>query len=221
MDTVTDRSNDQWTSDLRAEGPTRSAAISDLRARLTRGLFYYLSTERSDLSDLSSDELQHMAEDFAQDAILKVLENLGSFRGESQFTTWASKIATRIAISELRRARYRDYSLDHLTTQNENLPTFNALPGAGSESTSPERDTERAEIMAMIQRGLDQVLTEKQRIALTAYTIDGVPIEELAHRLDTNRNALYKLVHDARVKLKRYLESQGLGVEYMVGLFAE
>jgi len=65
--------------------------IEDLRARLKRGIYYYLSRERSDLSDLASEEVQQMAEDFAQDSTLRVLASLDSFRGDSQFTTWATK----------------------------------------------------------------------------------------------------------------------------------
>src|SRR5256885_8556496 len=113
---MTERSNAQWIEDLAGDPATREHAISDLRERLKRGIYYYLSRERSDLSDLAPDEITQMAEDFAQDATLRVLANLDSFRGDSRFTTWATKVAVRIAISEMRRARYKDFSLDALST---------------------------------------------------------------------------------------------------------
>jgi RNA polymerase sigma-70 factor (ECF subfamily) len=216
---MSERTNNDWLVDLRAEGPPRQDAIQALLARLERGLYYYLSQERSDLSSRSTDELRQMAQDFAQDALLKVLDNLESFRGESQFTTWASKIAMRVAISELRRARYKDYSLDHLTVGGELMPSITSLAISPNDPPHPERYTEQQDVLKIIDEALDTVLTERQRIALTAYAIDGVPIEEVARRMNTNRNALYKLLHDARLKLKRHMESHGLALDYIMELF--
>lgn len=214
-----DRTNDQWLADLHEDAPGRAEALEALRTRLERGVLYYLRNDRSDLSNLTYVDLNQMAQDFVQDALLKILDNLDTFRGDAQFTTWASKIATRVAISELRRARYKDYSLDHLTAGGETLPTLTDLAIAPAKGPRPERYTERDDVLNRIQYGIENILTERQRIALTAYTIDGVPMEELAVRMDTNRNALYKLVHDARVKLKGYLESEGLSTDYVLSLF--
>src|SRR5258708_13382339 len=102
-----ERSNAQWVSDLTADPATRDLAIEDLRQRLQRGIYYYLSRERSDLSDLAAEEISQMAEDFAQDATLRILSNLESFRGDSRFTTWATKVPLLVAISEIPRARYK------------------------------------------------------------------------------------------------------------------
>lgn len=216
---MTERTNDQWLEDLSTEGPRRSDALTDLGARLERGVFYYLSGDRSDLRDRTIDDLKTMAQDFVQDALLKVLDNLDTFRGESQFITWATKIATRVAISELRRARYRDYSLDHLTVEGEVMPSITALAIAPEETPNPETFAERQDVLDRIDRAIEDALTERQRAALIAITIDGVPIDIVAERLDTNRNALYKLLHDARVKLKRHLEEQGLALDYLLDLF--
>lgn len=214
-----DRTNSEWLADLQASGPQYAEAIEDLRARLERGLYYYLSGDRSDLSTLSTEDLRQMAQDFAQDALLKVLDNLHTFRGESQFTTWASKIAARVAISELRRVRYKNYSLDHLTADGETMPGITSLAVTPDEGPQPERYTEQQDILSIISEALDSVLTERQRLALTAVALDGIPLEEVARRMDTNRNALYKLLHDARLKLKRYMESQNIDLEYILDLF--
>src|SRR5258707_8716978 len=115
MRIMAERSNAQWITDLSPDGAVREQAINDLRERLKRGIYYYLSRERSDLADLAAEEISQMAEDFAQDATLRVLANLETFKGQSMFTTWATKIAVRVAVSELRRARYKDFSLDALT----------------------------------------------------------------------------------------------------------
>jgi RNA polymerase sigma-70 factor (ECF subfamily) len=216
---MSERANEDWLADLRSEGPARKDAVEALLARLERGLYYYLSQERSDLSDRSAEALHQMAQDFAQDALLKVLDNLDSFRGESQFTTWASKIAMRVAISELRRARFKDYSLDHLTAGGELMPSITSLAISPDESPHPERYAEQQDVLKIVDEAISTALTERQRIALTAYAIDGVPLDEIARRMNTNRNALYKLLHDARLKLKHYMENHDLGLEYIMELF--
>ena len=216
---MSERTNEEWVADLQADGPPRKDAIEALLTRLERGVYYYLSQERSDLSDRSTEQLHQMAQDFAQDALLKVLDNLDSFRGESQFTTWASKIAMRVAISELRRARFKDYSLDYLTVGGELMPSITSLAISPDSAPPPERYTEQQDVLAIVDEAIESALTERQRIALTAYAIDGVPLEEIALRMNTNRNALYKLLHDARLKLKHYMESHGLSLDYILDLF--
>lgn len=215
-----DRTNEQWLADLRSEGEAQDQALLDLKERLQRGIFYYLSRERSDLSYYSHHELTQMAEDLAQDAVLRVMENLDTFRGDSMFTTWATRIAVRVAISDLRRARYKDFSLDDLTAEGDFLPlTANAV--GGSKPPGPERSAEQSEVLTKIQSALDSALTERQVRALVAVAINGVPLEVVAEQMGTNRNALYKLLHDARRKLRSYLESQGLSMDYMMNLFQE
>jgi RNA polymerase sigma-70 factor (ECF subfamily) len=209
------RTNEEWLSELRGSPESQAAAVRDLRTRLKRSILYYLSQERSDMRNRSIQELDRMADDLAQDATLRVMDNLDSFRGESQFTTWANRIAVRLAISDLRRARYKDFSFDQLTADGETLPTnLNSTPPPG-----PEKSVERNDVLAKINRAMEEALTERQYDALTAVALRGVPMDVVAEQLGTNRNALYKLLHDARKKLRAYLEAQGLPLEYMMNLF--
>jgi RNA polymerase sigma-70 factor (ECF subfamily) len=217
------RTNEEWLAQLtnQQEVEVQEAAIEALRQRLQRGIYFYLSRERSDLTRYSADELQQMAQDFAQDAVLRVLKNLESFRGDSQFTTWAMKIAARVAVSELRRARYKDFSLDDLSADGEVLLRLSdSDSGTTPSPLAPERATEREELLRIIQHAFETVLTERQRIALEAVTLQGIPMDMVAEQLGSNRNALYKLLHDARKKMKAYLEEQGLGMDYVMGLFS-
>jgi RNA polymerase sigma-70 factor (ECF subfamily) len=218
MNSMVERTNEQWIADLTGPPDVQAEALEDLRLRLQRGIFYYLSRERSDLAHLSSQELTQMAEDLAQDATLRVLDNLRSFRGDSRFTTWATKVAVRVAISDLRRARYKDFSLDGLTASDELLPSTAASIG-NVPDPSPEDAAEQTEVMAKISAALDEALTERQRQALVAVALQGVPMEVVAEKMNTNRNALYKLVHDARRKLRSHLEAQGLSMDYLQDLF--
>ena len=217
---MSERSNEQWLADLIGSPDVKAQALQDLRERLQRGIFYYLSRERSDLSGLSHNELTQMAEDLSQDATLRVLENLDSFRGDSLFTTWATRIAVRVAISDLRRARYKDFSLDDLTADGDLLPA-SASNLLGDMPPQPERAAERAEILSRISAALEDGLTERQYQALIAVAVNGVPLEVVAERMGTNRNALYKLLHDARRKLRTQLEAQGISLDYVMNLFGE
>lgn len=217
---TTDRTNEQWLADLRGDGEAQERALLDLKDRLQRGIFYYLSRERSDLTYLSQRELTQMAEDLAQDSVLRVIDNLDSFRGDSLFTTWATRIAVRVAISDLRRARYRDYSLDDLTADGDFLPqSSNTL--LGDTPVPPERAAERSEVLRRVSEALEAGLTERQYRALIAVAVNGVPLEVVAERMGTNRNALYKLIHDARRKLRTTLEMQGISPDYVLDLFQE
>ncbi|MCY3864652.1 MAG: sigma-70 family RNA polymerase sigma factor [Chloroflexi bacterium] len=213
-----DRSNGEWIAALQSpDDAAQSEALAELRQRLRRSIFFYLSQDRSDLRGLAAHELAQMAEDLAQDATLRVMDNLASFRGESRFTTWATKVAIRLAISDLRRARYKDFSLDELTADGDLLPLTTRLGSAASPT--PEKVAERDDVMEKIELALQEALTERQYQALVAVALKGIPMDVLAERMGSNRNALYKLIHDARRKLKTHLESQGISTDYMMNLF--
>ena len=215
---MSERSNEGWIAALSDQDPlTQAEALSDLRKRLQRSIYFYLSQDRSDLRGLAAQELAQMAEDLAQDATLRVMANLDNFRGESGFTTWANKIAVRLAISDLRRARYRDFSLDELTADGDLLPASTRL--ASPSSPTPEKIAERDDVLEKIDLALKEALTERQYQALVAVALKDIPMDVLAERMGTNRNALYKLIHDARRKLKTHLEAQGISTDYMMNLF--
>ena len=208
------RTNDQWLQDLGESGPQQDEALADLRAVLVRGLGYALAKYTKVLdSDL---------EDFAQDALLKILAALDSFRGQSRFTTWAQKIAVHTAFTELRRRRWRDVSLEAVTGPPDAEETTTYLPQVLADpSISTEQQTMQNEILDTMRRVIEQELTDKQRQALIAVRFHGMPIAEVAHRLDTNPNALYKLLFDARKRLKQRMLNSGLSPEDILSAFSQ
>ena len=115
MSATNARTNEQWVADLGAEGPAREAALADLRVVLANGLRRGLIGQ----VDTSAPEFDVLIDDFIQDALLKILENLDTFAGRSLFTTWANKVALNIGLTELRRKRWRDTSLDGLMQTEE------------------------------------------------------------------------------------------------------
>ena len=207
------RTNEQWVADLGADGPAREAALADLRVVLGNGLRRGLIGQ----VDTTAPEFDVLIDDFVQDALLKILENLETFAGRSLFTTWANKVALNIGLTELRRKRWRDMSLDGLmqTDEGEFTPSFVADPGP-----RPEEQTERRELMRYVDYLINEELTEKQRTALTAAVIQGRPLSEVAYMMNSNQNAVYKLVFDARQRLRRRLAEDNLTPEDILASFA-
>ena len=202
---VKERDNDQWLADLR--GPKKDEALADLRILLVRGLRAALHG-RTSSADPS-------IEDFVQETLIKILDNLDSFRGESRFTTWAQKICVRTAFAEMRRSRWRDASLDEvIERQGEGVST------PTDPLTDPEQAATKGMILAEFRRFIDEELTERQRVALLA-ALGGMPLEAIADRMDTNRNALYKLLHDARKRLRRRMSAEMLSPHDVLGAFSE
>ncbi len=197
------RTNEEWLAELEPGHPNHQNALADLHQILVNGLRRGLLGQ----VQTAAPEFDTQAEDFAQEAIIKILEKKETFAGLSQFTTWAHKIAVSIALTELRRKRWQDNSLDGLTESDSGDFT----PGFLADHTpTPERATERAELLNRVERLIMQDLTEKQRTALIASVIKGGSTEEVAQQMEMKPNALYKLLHDARVRLKKALDKDGL-----------
>jgi RNA polymerase sigma-70 factor (ECF subfamily) len=203
------RTNEEWMADLR--GVDQEGALADLRDTLTRGLRYAL------VNRVPNNQLDDLVEDSVQDALVKIMQNLDSFRGESRLTTWAQKIAVREALTELRRQRWKDVKIEDLLpeeTSGDYTPAILTDPGA-----SPESEALRSSMMEIVQRLIMEELTDRQREAMLAVMVGGMPLEEVARRMDTNRNALYKLMHDARQRLRRRLAAAGLSPEEVLAAF--
>jgi RNA polymerase sigma-70 factor (ECF subfamily) len=209
---LTDRTNKEWLSDLSDPGPEQEIALGDLRTIIRSGLPYALSKWISP----SDPHFDALAEEVAQDTLLKVLDNLDTFEGRSKFTTWVYKIAVRVALTELRRKRWQDVSLEALVETEEGEASMILLADAG---VGPEIATEQADLMGRIERIILEELTDKQRTALVAAQVKGMPIEEVAQRMEMTRNALYKLIHDARLRLKKRMAEEGLSPEDVLQAF--
>jgi RNA polymerase sigma-70 factor (ECF subfamily) len=208
------RTNEQWLSDLRAEGERQEAALADLRDIIARGLPFALSRWLSP----SSPQFESLVEEVTQETLLRVLDQMHTFEGRSKFTTWVHKIAIRIALTELRRKRWQDSSLDEMV-DNEEIPVSPAI--LEDSRPTPEQSAERADMLTRVRRVIDEELTERQRSAILMLGMQGMPMAEAAKRLDTNRNALYKLLHDARLRLKQRLHTEGLDAQEVLAAFEE
>ena len=190
-----DRDNETWIAQLGSTGPEQRRALSDLRAKLLKSLRGAFS------GGARIDEA--LLEDAIQDSLVRILERLSQFEGRSQFLTWATSIAIRVAMSELRKRRWKDISLEEVAGDRR-LSSDHPIE---YRSEVDEEFSRKAMINAMHQL-IHHQLTEKQRTALLA-ELRGMPQDEIARHLGSTRNAVYKLTHDARKRLKQGLKTLG------------
>ena len=210
------RANDAWIRALGGSGEEQATALRDLRAYLVRAARFALQRNQSRGMRLGSFAVDQLAEDCAQNALMAILDHLHEFRGDSRFTTWAYKFAINMALVAGRREAWKSVSLDALLEQAG--PATWRLD-ADTSPDDPEHRARRAEAWKIIQEVIDTELSERQRQALKAIVVDEVPLDELVRHWGSTRNALYKLLHDARWKLKTGLEARGIAPREVLGLF--
>src|SRR5688500_3143635 len=194
----------EWLRSLRSTGAVRADAIARLHALLLRAARFEVARRRPTLPHLRGDDLDDVANQAADDALVSVLARLDDFRGASRFTTWVYKFALYEAAVKLRKRAW----------QGREVPlepeTWSLLSDAGLE---PGAELEQSELLATLQAAIGEVLTPRQRRVLVALALNGVPIDVLAERLSTTRGALYKTLHDARRKLRKHLGECGLSLQ--------
>jgi len=213
------RTNEEWLVDLRASGESQDAAIADLRGLLLRAALYFFSRNLGDFGGLNRDEILQRAEDCAQDALIALMNHLEDFRGDSKFTTWAYKFAINIALMTARQERWKGVSLDELSISNEGA-FFEWTLQDKSDGIAPDRSALQNEVRETVQDVIEHDLTDKQRRVLIMMVFNEVPMDEVVRHLGVNRNAIYKMLHDARRKLKSGLQARGFEVGETLALFS-
>jgi RNA polymerase sigma-70 factor, ECF subfamily len=191
----------EWLASLRADGAKRDEAVARLHALLLRAARFEVARRRPTLPHLRGNELDDIATEAADDALMSVLKRLDDFRGASRFTTWVYKFALLEAAVKLRK---RAWQGREVPLEPETWSLFS------SAALEPAAEVEQSELLSTLQQAITTVLTPHQREVLVALALNGVPIDVLADRLNTSRGALYKTLHDARRKLRRDLDERGL-----------
>jgi RNA polymerase sigma-70 factor, ECF subfamily len=192
-----------WLRRLRADDPEREQAIGDLRELLLHAARFEVNRRRGTTPHLRTGDHDDLAQQSADDALLAILGKLDDFRGESRFTTWAYKFALLEAAVKLRRRAWQGREIP-LEPEHWTL--------IADQRATPHQDAETGELVQAVRDAVNHELTPHQREVLVAVTLNGVPIDVLAERLNTTRGALYKTLHDARHKLRARLSRQGLNI---------
>jgi RNA polymerase sigma-70 factor, ECF subfamily len=193
----------EWLRNLRAEGPVKEAAVARLHALLMRAALFEVARRRPTLPHLRGDELDDIATEAADDALMSVLRRLDDFRGASRFSTWVYKFALYEAAVKLRK---RSWQGREVPLEPESWSLFS------STELEPAAELEQSELLDTLQAAIAEELTPHQRRVLVALALNGVPIDVLAERLNTTRGALYKTLHDARRRLRKHLDECGLSL---------
>jgi len=193
-----------WLRALRGPPATRDAAIAQLHTMLVRGAHHELARRRGTLAHAHATEVNDLATQAADDALLAILAKLDTFRGASRFTTWAYKF---VLLEAGVKARRRAWQGREVALEAEAWPRIaDASPGA-------QQTVEELELLCAIRDAVRTELTPHQREVFSALALNGVPIDVLAERLGTTRGALYKTLHDARRKLRAALTDAGYSLD--------
>jgi RNA polymerase sigma-70 factor (ECF subfamily) len=193
-----------WIEALSSVGAVREDAVERLHGLLVRASRFEAARRQRALGVGSAGDLDDIAIQAADDALVAILRKLHTFRGDSRFTTWAYKFALLEAAVKVRRRAWQGREIPLEEDGWARLPDRRASPGD---------DAETAEMLDAVRDGIAEVLTAHQRTVLVAVTLNDVPIDVLAERLGTTRGALYKTLHDARRKLRARLAAEGLIVD--------
>lgn len=190
----------QWVRDLVSVGPERDRAIVELHQLLLRAAMAE-ALRRSGTNGVAGKELEDLAHQAADDAVVLILRKVTEFRGESRFTTWAYRFAIFEVSTKIGRHVWRRDGVLFDQDAWERLPE---RLGQSPESVAASR-----ELLKTLREGIDTVLTPHQRRVFAAIVVDGSPLDALVVEMDTNRNAIYKTVFDARKKLHAFLVARG------------
>jgi RNA polymerase sigma-70 factor, ECF subfamily len=199
-----DAESKAWVAALRTEGPRRDRAVAELHELMLRAARFEVRRRSSAFPHLRGGDLDDLAMQSADDALMALLGKIDDYRGASRFTTWAYKFALLEAAVKVRK---RAWQGRELPLEPETWELFR-----GSDGLSPEAAAEQGELFGELGTAIAEQLTPHQREVLVAITLNGVPIDVLADRLNTTRGALYKTLHDARQKLRAHLADRGMAV---------
>ncbi len=190
----------EWLRNLDDGSPRRDEALEHLYRLLLRVARVEVARRRGRYP-LTGPELDDLAHHAAHDAMMAIVDKLGEFRGESRFTTWAYKFVILEVSSKLGRHFWRRPTTALDATQWDRLPDRFGV--------APEDHAIAAEMVGALRRAVSEELTDHQQRVFTALVVDGTPLDALASQLDSNRNALYKTMFDARRKLRAALLADG------------
>jgi RNA polymerase sigma-70 factor (ECF subfamily) len=202
---VADRESQTWIARLRGFGPDRDAALAELHALLLGAARFEIARRRAASPDLRGSDSEDLAQQSADDALVAILSKLDDFRGESRFTTWAYKFALYEAAAKVRK---RAWQGREIPLEAETWPLI-----ADNQRPTAQEGLENSNLLAALGEGIENELSRHQREVLVAVTLNDVPIDVLAERLNTTRGALYKTIHDARHKLRDGLAARGLSID--------
>lgn len=189
-----------WLTALRGSGTKRNAALARLHEMLLR-VATREAHRRGPATRIGGQELDDLAHQAANDAMVSLLAKLDTFRGESLFTTWAYRFVVLEVSSKLGRHFWRRPTVSLDAEDWERLPAWSAI--------DPLAQAQQRELITAVRRAVDETLTDHQRRLFVAIVVNGVPLDAMVSQSGSNRGAIYKTVFDARRKIRSFLTTNG------------
>jgi RNA polymerase sigma-70 factor (ECF subfamily) len=192
--------NQIWVRDLSGAGDRREAASRRLYEVLLRAARSEAGRRAARLR-LAGPELDDIAHQAAADALLTICGKVDTFRGDCKFTTWAYKFVIFDVAAKINRHFWQRAGVAFDDEDWERLPARLGI--------EPEAQAESRDLMEAVHRAVDEKLTAKQRMVFVALVLNGMPTDVLADQLGATHNAIYKMMFDARRKLRIALVDAG------------
>jgi RNA polymerase sigma-70 factor (ECF subfamily) len=201
-----DLESQAWVDGLRTSGAQYYETVSRLWSLLLRAARHEVR-RREALLEVSGPELNDIAHQAANDALVAILGRIDDFRGESRFTTWAYKFVLYEVSVKMGRHFWRQGKAA-LYVADWELLACRLVP-------LPQQHVELQELLGVLRRAVEEDLTERQRKVFVAIVLNEVPVDALTHEFGSNRNAIYKVLFDARRKLRASLARAGYALDEM------
>jgi RNA polymerase sigma-70 factor, ECF subfamily len=197
-----DVESQRWVDGLRGTGVERARALERLHDLLLRAARTEAHRRRHLYPEIVGVELDDLCRQAADDALVAVTAKLDGYRGASRFTTWTYAFAIFEVSVKLRRHAWRR---GRIPTADDDA-TWDRL---AEQAGTTEAGFESVDLLRALRAAIAEELTARQRQVFVAVALNDVQIDVVADQLGSTRGAIYKVLHDARTKLRRRLEREG------------
>lgn len=141
----------------------------------------------------------HDGEDCAQEAMLRIWQKIGSYRGEASFSTWVYRVTASVCTDAIRRRSRRSQpSLEALGEEGFDPP---------DDAPTPEERAQASDLRAQMQRAIDAV-PEGMRSVFLLRDVHGLSVAEAAKALRLSEGTVKSRLARAREKIAAAMRAQ-------------
>lgn len=143
------------------------------------------------------------AEDAAQEVFVKIFRFIGSFNGQSSFSTWLYRIASNVCLDLLRKAKRRPQDTVSIHQENDDGEEYSIA--IEDTEPNPYERAQLSEAQQALKKALEQLSDEHRQVVILR-DIEGLSYEEIAEAMGTAPGTVKSRLNRARQMLKKLLE---------------